>query len=436
MAKKSSRREQPAPEEDNANFEGDLQPLLDDLAALREALGNSFKEPSTDEFGDWDEGLAGPHHPLDETPGVEVSLEERIRLVTEALEANQALQARLKRLIASVERAQDKAVGIKDSVQDRLNRRLVASQAPRTQPVRRESAQYTGRSWFWSVPDAPPPPAYPDSSDVLPVTASLPLVLRRASWSEDERNLLRDGVLQTVQEHLFNRFLSEFEAGSAAGAGATLADFQAKQAPIRDLNVYSPVVEETGAAFSDEQWATVAHRHVHGRTPLECKLQWRNAARPSLGKDEFTPEEASQLQELVEEHGDRAWATIAEQLEGHAPLACLAKYQQLRQAQREPGEFTDHDLQRLIPLVQKHGTSWRRLAENFGGKWTPDQLCHFWRRHEQRTEGGTVAPRKGRWEPEEDDALYKVRSNAVVFSGLNILLERNHSYGSALEGIL
>ena len=64
------------------------------------------------------------------------------------------------------------------------------------------------------------------------------------------------------------------------------------------------------------------------------------------------------------------------------------------------------------------------VASEFGGGWRPDQLMHIWRRHQQRAEGPgradaaattaaaaealPVAPRKGKWTPEEDDLLLKV----------------------------
>ena len=160
------------------------------------------------------------------------------------------------------------------------------------------------------------------------------------------------------------------------------------------------------------------------------------------------------------------------------PLACLQRHQQLLAQAGRAGSFdTGEGLARLAALVAKHGSTWKvtrgprcaalcrarrapgsqagraataragaprdavgppacparprsscfscclplsapparpqLIADEFGGGWDPDQLMHIWRRHAQRG----PAARKGKWTPEEDDALLKVRLGVFCFCG-------------------
>ncbi|KAL4527417.1 hypothetical protein Ndes2526B_g08892 [Nannochloris sp. 'desiccata'] len=459
------------------DYEGDLGPLLADLAALRTALGDSYQaygeiHPDDDEDDNWQQ-VAGTTAPIDAAPRrvlprkEPAPLIERLAAVTAALEANQSLQQRLQRLISSVNRAQDQAVGIRDRVRASQRRRQLAASAPHALSARRsdQDQQFTGVSWFWSQPGAPAPPPYVGFNEIKSVVDVLPLVFPRRRWQEEERNALCDGVLQVVQERLLNKILADLEStpvvntntpngeegAGASGifqAGISLEEFEARQAPIRLLTASSPEVIAIAATLTDAEWATVAHRSVHGRTARECSLAWQNAAMPTISHEKFTDEEDSQLMSLVEQHGTRSWHRIAAQLQisivspqqqqvahqlttlpplsttttlptttttitrKRTPLACMARYQQLLHATRGTQEFTDADRERLIQIVNKVGVQWKRVAEEFGGPWSDDQLMHQWRRHAQRHEGGVdgmpaaaVVPRRGKWLPEEDESL-------------------------------
>jgi hypothetical protein len=328
-----------------------------------------------------------------------------------ALQANLTLQSRLRRMLESIARAQNRNADVREQVRGVQARRLRAAAAPTAHPAAsRQQGQHTGVSWFWPLPDTPAPPPCPDSQRLLQVTAALPLVFRRAGWSEEERRGLGEGVLGRVQEQLMNEVLAELEAGLAAGGTVTAGEVASRQAPIRSLALDAPEVAAAAAAaaFSVHDWTTVAHRAVPGRSAAECRLQWLNAARPGLRRDAFSAEEDEALEAAVGRVGDRAWGEVAAHLGGaRTPLACMGRHQQLVASRRAARAFSDADLARLNALVARHGQVWKRLAEEFGGGWEGAQLMHHWRRHQQRGEGGAVAPRKGKWAPPEDELLHQ-----------------------------
>jgi transposase-like protein len=463
------------------DYEGDLGPLLADLAALRTALGDSYQaygeiNLDDEDINNWQQQVTRAIAPTDAAPRrvlprkEPAPLIERLAAVTAALEANQSLQQRLQRLISSVNRAQDQAIGIRDRVRASQRRRQVAASAPHALSTRRsdQDQQFTGVSWFWSQPGAPAPPPYLGFHEIKTVVEVLPLVFPRRRWQEEELNALCDGVLQVVQERLLNKILSDLEstpvvhtttsanggegvrAGGVFQAGISLEEFESRQAPIRLLNASSPEVIAIAATLTDTEWATVAHRSVHGRTARECCLAWQNAAMPTISHQKFTDDEDTQLLTLVEQYGTRSWHQIAAELQASSvstppplppqpttqpppsttttlpnittatttitkrrtSLACMARYQQLLHATRGIQEFTDADRERLIQIVNKVGVQWKRVAEEFGGPWSDDQLMHQWRRHAQRHEGGVdgtpaaaVVPRRGKWLAEEDESL-------------------------------
>lgn len=50
--------------------------------------------------------------------------------------------------------------------------------------------------------DGQPPPPHAEALELGPLAEALPLVFKRPGWTEDERQRLREGVLQLVQVRL------------------------------------------------------------------------------------------------------------------------------------------------------------------------------------------------------------------------------------------
>ena len=186
-------------------------------------------------------------------------------------------------------------------------------------------------------------------------------------------------------------------------------------------------------------------------------------------QEAWSGDEDEALRRLVGRHGERQWGVVSAELAAatggalRPPLACLQRWRQLAAVPAKEGrllgaqpDLIGDALTRLSGLVVKHGNSWKvrgkggdirseppraictrhrplhasvhpahpvhlsahrlpvppcvpfpvqRIADEYGGGWEPDQLMHIWRRHAQR---GQQA-RRGKWTPEEDESLLKVR---------------------------
>ncbi|KAL4438039.1 hypothetical protein ABPG77_004260 [Micractinium sp. CCAP 211/92] len=347
----------------------------------------------------------------------------KVEAVRAALEANRQLQSRLRRLLASTDRAIDRNAALQQQVRA-LHARKNAGPAIATVPVAsgdRPAADLPiGTSQFWGTsgggtagggPGGQQLPPYPDADTLRPLFKYLPFSFRSGRWSEEEQQRLREGVLQLVQEVQLHEVMQEMQQRLESGGAVGLADLEASKQRIASLALDSPVVCQLAGGFREDDWARLVQRTRLHRTSTECRLQWANCLSPSLSQQPWSREEDGHLQALVQQYSQRQWDAVSRDLAAlsgagvRPPLSCLQRYQQLvTAAAKEARQFeVQEGIARLSVLVAKHGGSWKRIAEEFGGGWEPDQLMHIWRRHAQR---GAHA-RKGKWSQEEDDLLLK-----------------------------
>ncbi|KAL4425581.1 hypothetical protein ABPG75_009597 [Micractinium tetrahymenae] len=346
----------------------------------------------------------------------------KVDAVRAALEANRQLQGRLRRLLASTDRAINRNAELQQQVRT-LHARKNAGPAVATVPIasgdRPAVEMPIGTSHFWGAAagaggggqGGQQPPPYPDAETLQPLFKYLPFSFRSGRWSEEEQQRLREGVLQLVQEVQLHEVMQEMQQRLESGGSVSLADLEASKQRIADLALDSPVVSQLAAGFREDDWAKLVQRTRLHRTTTECRLQWANCLSSSLSQQPWSQEEDAHLQALVHQYRQRQWEAVSRDLAAlsgggvRPPLSCLQRYQQLvTAAAKESRQFeVQEGIARLSVLVAKHGGSWKRIAEEFGGGWEPDQLMHIWRRHAQR---GAQA-RRGKWSQEEDDLLLK-----------------------------
>ena len=304
-----------------------------------------------------------------------------------------------------------------------------------------------GRSWFFKGA------RYINSRDFVDVAKHLPLISKSGEWNEEEREGLLRGIEEMAKErralNLMDRveYIEDFvklqrenrlaelellnnyqdttiqsvdaEPLSDAGEGGAAGDPAMATASIAASSLRHGDVAEEAEAMTAEEWNLIAWRHIPKRSGIECMLQWHNAMKPSLKTGPFSGHEQKKLRQLAKRYGEHAdgWEIISSNFPGRSPLLCLQEYTRegraeearAREKERRVGNlfFTDDDVQRVRQLVLKHGQSWKKIAKEFGGSWTPQQIMFEWRKHLQSTGGGIVAAKKGKWSKDEDDKLVK-----------------------------
>ena len=372
--------------------------------------------------------------------------------IARAMELNLQLQKRMELLVASNNTSLVEC--------DSLVSRIDAAELDKRQHVKdmehgtwrfklgQSGMGYIGsQSWFFAGA------SYVDTRRFIDLSRHLKLVSNSGEWSQDERVALARGVEEMAKERQALALMDQVEyiedfielqrkhglqdmvlsaaggptdgadgdgaMGATGATGATEAANPADrtEAAARSHGADTLMVE--AEAMTDIEWNLLAWRHVPKRTGKECMLQWRNAGKPSLKTGMFGDQERKKLRQLVKRHGDHAdaWEFIAQSLPGRTPLACLQEHTRegrvevarAREKERRIGNlcFTDEDVNRVRQLVLKHGQSWKKIAKEFGGSWTPQQIMFEWRKHLQSTGGGVVVAKKGKWSKDEDERLVK-----------------------------
>lgn len=323
--------------------------------------------------------------------------------ILKALDANSRLQEQVRRTVALVQAARSANELVYSRINTCVDHKRRKAATLHSSLSTRRNIEYTGKSWYWSTAgEKRQVLKYKGTESVEFVSKYLPLVNRSGAWSQEEREKLKIGVVEIAKERMVADIV-------ASNAGITMEEFTELQRPIRELSFESEQVISLVERFTPQEWSTIAGRHVTSRNGLDCKLQWKNFLHPHLLHDRFSQDEREQLVSLVEKVGDRSWEYVAENLKGRTPLQCLSEYMQIRSQMQEDKEpsISGEDLTRLNDLVAKYGQSWKRLEEEFDGKFSAHNLMYTWRKHHQSTQGGKVAAKKGPWDPLEDECLLK-----------------------------
>ncbi|GAB4818505.1 hypothetical protein N2152v2_005551 [Parachlorella kessleri] len=442
-----------ASDDDSEEF-NDLDALSRELEELKTALGATAAAgvPSTGAPAAAAQNQGGTAEEAGEQqPRTGSSF--KVEAIQTALAANRALQRRLARLLAMVERASNKNADLVTQARAvELKKAAAPAGAPGGGGPSAPAVAVSPSSGFWQVNGQPPPP-HPHALQLEPVFQRLPLAFCLVPWSEEERKKLRAGVLQLVQdvaviavslvlltlgvgfrgvglqelqagghgcrparhcccgfgywrlggwlggeEVKVNLALEQFQRVTEAGGTYTMDDYQEQSEAIAQLTEDSPEVLTVAQQLTPEQWATVVARSglQPQRNAAEAQLQWRNAARPGLRMGSFSEEEDRLLLEAVERLGDREWDAVSEALGGcRPPLSCLARYRQLareRTAEDREGDLSEGAYERLGRLVEEHKGSWKLIGPAFGRPgWSGKQLMHVWRRRKQRLAGAAAA---------------------------------------------
>lgn len=398
-----------------ASAKRDKQQELDELEALR--LQNAAYEAENEEIqkilGDEFVGIQNIDQIAENVANVPLDLPipswSKKARVERALELNRKLKKRVMLLLSTIDQSRVSHDAIEQMIDHvMLEKKKRKEAAPHTISSSKK-LEYTGSSWFWGSVSHQIAPKYDNTNDLLFIASHLPLVNKSGTWSKEEREILRRGVEEIAKERMTNEMIDAVD---------TIEDFDMLQKPLRLLSLESPEILSIAETFTSKEWATLASRHLPSRAPIECILQWKNKANPLLKSEEFSSNEVDILMAQVQQHGENAWAQVAEKLPGRTPLDCLRRYEQIKSEHRVKDKnkelvWTEDDTKKLHALVLKHGQAWKKIDSEFGGIWGGDKLMHTWRKHLQATEAGKVSHKKGPWDKDEDQLLLK----AVVIGG-------------------
>ncbi|RKP26551.1 Homeodomain-like protein, partial [Syncephalis pseudoplumigaleata] len=141
------------------------------------------------------------------------------------------------------------------------------------------------------------------------------------------------------------------------------------------------------------------------RTPAECMIRWVAHEHPLINKSEWSVEEDAMLRSIAKKHKERNWDRIALELKtNRTSWQCFKQYRSHLWEEQGRRKWTPEEDAILSQAVAMCGErNWQQgkhmdVATCFEHR-TGQQCLHRWTK--------TLKPgmRKGRWSPEEDEAL-------------------------------
>ncbi|CAG9465043.1 unnamed protein product [Pedinophyceae sp. YPF-701] len=114
------------------------------------------------------------------------------------------------------------------------------------------------------------------------------------------------------------------------------------------------------------KWSVVA-LYIPGRTGQQCAQRWRHKVNPNIKKDKWTPEEDSQLVELVTKFGNR-WAEIARHMDGRTDQQCMGRWTRHLDPSISRDAWAPEEDEKLLALHASWGTAWSRISKQLDGR--------------------------------------------------------------------
>lgn len=175
----------------------------------------------------------------------------------------------------------------------------------------------------------PAEPAKADEPSRKKQKAAPKVSRERAPWTPEEDNLLRLAV------QLYGDKTEKWAKIAACVPGRTNKNCRKRWFHSLDPSLRKGAWTEEedqllreGVMKYPNQWSKIADM-LEGRTDDQCAKQWRESLDPSIDRSEWTPEEDKLLMEKYEEYGSQ-WQKIAQCFEGRPGLHCRNRWRKLQ----------------------------------------------------------------------------------------------------------
>ena len=119
---------------------------------------------------------------------------------------------------------------------------------------------------------------------------------------------------------------------------------------------------------NDLKWSNIA-RHLPGKTAKQCSMRWLLVSNPMIHKGAYTHEEDRIIADMVDLHGEAAFATWVPQVLPHRTSKSVGErwFVRLKPGVREGGPWTEAEDEALRSGVSALGAgNWKQISEREG----------------------------------------------------------------------
>ncbi|KAL3684867.1 hypothetical protein R1sor_002889 [Riccia sorocarpa] len=330
-----------------------------------------------------------------------LDVDGKTKILTEALQKNQAFQERMMSIASRLELRKGQNVEMQRRVKTLVEfekyckRRYAGFFTDQDNPslklfsVRGEKREASEKNEYSSGP-----PDNPDVEVYRKLKQKAMFASTNRKWSGDERKELAKGVKQQVYEVLVCKVMDGISNGDLTGDNAledALNELRSKELTPQDMR----------DAIEGVNWDEIARVYVVNRTAEECRTRWLNHEDPLVNKTPWTKIEDKKLLSIAQRQDNTGWEKIAQELgTRRTPAECLTRYQRSLNASIMRSIWTPEEDAQLRAAVEELGESdWSAVAACLEGRNNSQCLMRWYKvLHPARN-------RKGRWSVEEDKRL-------------------------------
>ncbi|KAJ6217335.1 hypothetical protein RDWZM_008492 [Blomia tropicalis] len=155
------------------------------------------------------------------------------------------------------------------------------------------------------------------------------------------------------------------------------------------------------------KWTKIA-KYMKDRNRQQCADRWNNALDPKILKGSWSPEEDTNLIELIKIHGLK-WAKIAKYMKDRNGQQCACRWNNALDPKISKGNWTLEEDEKLKKLIKKYGSKWSIIAQIMGNR-SSLQCRDRWNLRLNRKNNES----KRDWTSEEDKKLLELEDKMLI----------------------
>ncbi|KAF9972800.1 Myblike DNAbinding domain-containing protein [Actinomortierella ambigua] len=232
------------------------------------------------------------------------------------------------------------------------------------------------------------------------IAAQYPTI-NNSEWTKDEaRNLSK--IVDELHGRDWNEIARRLGTSRTAAQCFKYHHIKGGQKPVSGpwTEEEDRILTEAVATLGENSWLQVAD-YLDGRTAPQCLQRWTKGVSPMIRRGKWTSDEDAALKkavELIEVNGKIKWSKVQEFVLGRTDVQCRERYMNVLAPNISYGFWDEAETNKLLKLVERHGTSkWALIASEMGGR--TDNQC--WRRWKVVNQG---KDRKRHWHPDLENA--------------------------------
>ncbi|KAK7604555.1 hypothetical protein V9T40_005741 [Parthenolecanium corni] len=192
------------------------------------------------------------------------------------------------------------------------------------------------------------------------------------SWRSSDAEELLDGVFHSIKLEKLDK-LSSILRTKHKHSDEKLLSLEQELNTLKDASSFVEGFSITNflskePADRDYDWNWISKKYLKNRfSPEECERVWHLVAKPSISKDEWTPEEDLFLRRMAMKNAFQNWSAVNEELpKCRSEFVCFVRYQTVFKKKRSPLKtWTSKENARFDIEVRKPSFSFSHFVSKF-----------------------------------------------------------------------